>query len=83
MLAYTNHGKTSAKRNEQWAKTNIEKKRSLYTEKNCFEISDNYCSTGDSRTEYVLILKTLFPQKPSNVSVTNSTSTIGLQLLSL
>jgi hypothetical protein len=28
-------------------------------------------------------LKTLFPQKPSNVSVTNSTSTIGLQLLSL
>jgi hypothetical protein len=37
---------------EQWAKININRDRSSYIEKNCFEKSQNYCSTGDSRIEY-------------------------------
>jgi hypothetical protein len=37
---------------EQWAKIDIERKRSSYIEKDCFEKSHNYCSTGESRTEY-------------------------------
>jgi hypothetical protein len=37
---------------EQWAKINIDRKRSLYVEEDCFEKSQNYCSTGDKRTEY-------------------------------
>jgi hypothetical protein len=50
MLAYTNHGKTtSLKRNEQWAKTNTDKKISLYLE-DCFEKSQ-YCGAGD-RSKY-------------------------------
>jgi hypothetical protein len=44
MSAYTNHGKTSAK-------INTDRKRSLYNE-DCSEKSQNYCSTGNSRTEY-------------------------------
>jgi hypothetical protein len=31
---------------EQWVKVNTDRKRSLYIEKNCFEKSPNYCSTG-------------------------------------
>jgi hypothetical protein len=34
---------------EQWAKINIDRKRSSYSEKDCFEKSQNYSS---SRTEY-------------------------------
>jgi hypothetical protein len=37
---------------EQWAKINIDRKRSSCIEKDCFEKSQNYCSTGDSRTGY-------------------------------
>jgi hypothetical protein len=37
---------------ERWAKISIDTKRSSYTEKFCFEKSQNYCSTGDRRTEY-------------------------------
>jgi hypothetical protein len=33
---------------EQWVKINIHRR----TEKGCFEKSQKYCSTGDSRTEY-------------------------------
>jgi hypothetical protein len=36
----------------QWAKINIDRKRSPYTGKSCFEKSHNYWSTGDSRTEH-------------------------------
>jgi predicted transcriptional regulator len=62
IMAYTNHGKTtSLKRNsgqnstltERMLKFNIiERKRLLYIEKDCFEKSQNYCSTSDSRAEY-------------------------------
>jgi hypothetical protein len=36
---------------EQWAKINIDRKRSSYIEKNCFEKLQNYCSTGDRTAE--------------------------------
>jgi hypothetical protein len=37
---------------EQWAKINLDRKLSSDIEKDCFEKSHNYCSTGDSITEY-------------------------------
>jgi predicted transcriptional regulator len=37
---------------EQWAKINIDRKRSSYTEQDCLQKSQNYYSIGDSRTEY-------------------------------
>jgi hypothetical protein len=36
----------------QWAKIGININRLLYIEKDYFKKSQNYCSTGDSRTEY-------------------------------
>jgi hypothetical protein len=33
---------------EQWAKINIDRKRSSYIEKDCFEKLQNCCSRGDS-----------------------------------
>jgi hypothetical protein len=35
---------------KQWAKIKTDRKRSSYTNKDCLEKSQNYCSTGDSRT---------------------------------
>jgi hypothetical protein len=66
---------------KQSVKFNIDKKRSSHIEEDCFEKSYNYCNTGDSRTEN--LLKVLFLQKLSDVSFTNPTSTVGLQLLNL
>jgi hypothetical protein len=78
MSAYADHGKTtSANRNS--GRKSLDRKRSLYIEKGCFEKSQNYCSTGDSGTEYVFVLKTLFPQKLSDVSFTNPTRKVWLQ----
>jgi hypothetical protein len=57
-------------------KINIDRKRSSYIDKECFEISHNYRSTGDSKTDYLFILKALFSHKLSDVSFTNPTSTI-------
>jgi hypothetical protein len=37
---------------EKWVKINIDRKRSLYIERDCFEKSQNYCNIGDRRTEY-------------------------------
>jgi hypothetical protein len=79
MSGYTNN----ISEEEQWAKINIDRKRPSYIKKDCFEKSQNYCGTGDSRTEYVFILKPLFPQTLSDVSFTNPTSTARLQLLNL
>jgi hypothetical protein len=67
---------------EQWTKISIDRKRSSYTEKDCFEKLHSCCSTGDRTAELNIHLKTLFEQKLS-VSLTNSTSMIGLQLLNL
>jgi hypothetical protein len=52
MSAYINHGKiTSVKRNSG-QKSTLTEKRLSYNEKDCFEKSENYCSTGASKTEY-------------------------------
>jgi DNA-binding LacI/PurR family transcriptional regulator len=51
MSAHMNHGKTSGKRNSG-QKIKIDKKRLSYIEKDCLKKSQNYCSTGYSRTEY-------------------------------
>jgi hypothetical protein len=52
MSAFMNHGKTTSAKRKQWAHININRKRLSFIEKDCFEKSQNYCSTGDSRTEY-------------------------------
>jgi hypothetical protein len=53
-------------------------------EKGCFEKSHNYCSTGDRPAEMNIHLKDpVNQQKLSDVSFTNPTSTVGLQLLNL
>jgi hypothetical protein len=57
---------------EQWAKTNTDRKRSSCIAKDCFEKSQNYCNTGD-RIEELNI-----PQELSDMSFTNPTPTVGL-----
>jgi hypothetical protein len=82
MSSYTNHWKTTSAKKNSGQKSTFDRKRLLYTKKSCFENSHNYCSTGDSRTEYSSC-KTLLPQKLSDVSFTNPTFTVGLQMLKL
>jgi transposase len=48
MSAYTYHGKTTSTKRNNGENINIDRKRSLYIQKDCFEKSQNYCST----TEY-------------------------------
>jgi hypothetical protein len=56
MSAYTNHGKrTSAKRNSG-RKINVDRKRSVLHE-DCFENSNDYCSTGDRTAELNILLE--------------------------
>jgi hypothetical protein len=52
MSAYTDHGKNNICGEEEWTKVSIDRKRSSYIEKDCSEQSQNYCSRGDSRTQY-------------------------------
>jgi hypothetical protein len=52
MSPYTNHGKTTSVKRNNRQKSTLMEKRLLYIEKDCFKKSQNYCSTGDSRTEY-------------------------------
>jgi hypothetical protein len=68
---------------EQWAKINIDKKRSLYIEKDWFKKLHNYCNTGELQQNWILISKTLFEQNLSDVGFTNLTSMVQLQLLNL
>jgi hypothetical protein len=51
MSAYTNSWEDNISEEEQWAKMNIDRKRSSYIEKERFEISRNYCSTSDRTAE--------------------------------
>jgi transposase len=46
MSAFMNHGKTTS----AGVKINTDRKKLSYIEKDCFEKSQNYCSTADSRT---------------------------------
>jgi hypothetical protein len=45
MSAYTKHDNISEE--EQWAKFSTDRERSSYIKKDCFEKSQNYCSTGE------------------------------------
>jgi transposase len=52
MLAFMNHGMTTSPKRNSGRKSTLTEKRSVYSEKDCFEKSRNYCSTGDRGTEY-------------------------------
>jgi hypothetical protein len=39
--------KDNINKEKQWTKFNIARNKSTYTEKDCFEKSQNYCSTGE------------------------------------
>jgi hypothetical protein len=79
--AYTNHVKTtSAKRNSRRKSTLTERDRRVL--KGLFrEITEILQHRWQQN--WISISKTLFPQKLSDVSFTNATSTVGLQLLNL
>jgi hypothetical protein len=55
----------------------------LCIEKDWFEKSRNYCSTCDRTTKLNIQLEDLFPQKLSDVSFTDPTSTVGIQSINL
>jgi hypothetical protein len=42
---------------EEWEKIIFDRKRSSYIEKDCFEKSQNYCSTGDRTAELNIYLE--------------------------
>jgi hypothetical protein len=63
---------------EQWAKINIDRKRSSYTEKDCFKKSRTYCSTGDRTRELNIHLEDPDSTKTAYVRFTNPTSKVGL-----
>jgi hypothetical protein len=65
----------SVSEGEQWAKINVDRKRSLYIEKDCSEKSQSYCSTGGSRTEDPVSTKSVERELP------NPASLVGLQLI--
>jgi hypothetical protein len=71
-------GEDNISEEERLAKINIDRNRSSYIEKDCSEKSQNYCS----RTEYSP-WRPCFHKKLSDVSFTNPTSTVWLQLLNL
>jgi hypothetical protein len=83
MSAHTNHGKTtSAKRNSEpkLAMTERDRRRLRRI------VSKNHRTTAPQVTGqqiWIFMLKTMFPQKLPDVSFTNPTSTVGLQLLNL
>jgi hypothetical protein len=64
-------------------KSTLTKRESRTFQKDCFEESQNYCSAGYGAAELNIHLEALFLQKLSNLSYTNPTSTVGLQLRNL
>jgi hypothetical protein len=52
MWAYTNQGKPALGKRNSGRKSVLDRKRSSYIEKDCFEKQQDYCSTGDKRAEY-------------------------------
>jgi hypothetical protein len=83
MSVYTNHGKTTSANRHNG-------RNSTVTERD-LRISRRIVQKGHKTTaaqvtgqqNWIFILKTLFPQKLSDMSFTNPTSTVGLQLLNL
>jgi hypothetical protein len=72
MSAYTDHGKTiSTKRNSGQKSTLTERdSRSPFTEKDCFEKSQNYCSTSER-----IILRSHFHKKTVSPELHKSATT--------
>jgi hypothetical protein len=69
---------------EQWAKINSDRNRSSYIEKDCFEHSQNYWSTGDRTAELNILLEDRLQKTVQrNASFKNPTSTVGLQFLNI
>jgi hypothetical protein len=54
-----------------------------YLDKDYFEKSQNYYSTGDRRAELNIHFEDPVSTTMSDVSFTNPTSTVGMQLLNL
>jgi hypothetical protein len=82
--AFTNHGKTTS------TKRNNERRKLTLTEGDHGTlrkiVSKNHRYTTAQVTGHqhrIFILKTLFPQKLSDMNFTNPTSMVGLQLLNL
>jgi transposase len=80
MSAYTNHGKTTqAKRNSGRNSTLTETDSRIL--RKIVSKSHSTAAQVTGRQKWIFLLKTLFPQKLSDVSFTNPTSTVGLQLV--
>jgi transposase len=80
MSAYTNHGKTtSAKRNSGQKSTLTERGRHIL--RIVSKKSQNYCSTGDSRTKYHS--EDPVSTKTVRLELHKSSILVGLQLLNL
>jgi hypothetical protein len=62
---------------EQWVKINIDR-RDRHTLRRT--VLKNHRTNAQVTAELIIILKTLFPQKLLNMSFTNQTSMVGLQL---
>jgi hypothetical protein len=83
MSAYTNHGKaTSAKRNCWRTSTLTEGDRRTLRR---IDSKSHRTTTAQvtGQQSWIFTLKALFPQKQSDMSFTNPTSTVGLKLLNL
>jgi hypothetical protein len=63
----------------QWAKINMDRKRSSYIEKDRFEKSQKHCSTGDRAADLNIHYEVPVSAKLPFVRFTNPASTVGLQ----
>jgi transposase len=80
MSAYTNHGETTpAKRNGGQKSTLTERDRR--TLRRIISKSHSTAAQVTGRQKWIFLLKTLFPEKLSDVSFADPTSTVGVQLL--
>jgi hypothetical protein len=80
VMAYTDHGKISAKRNRGWKPKISERDRSTLKRIVCK--NQNYCSKRQQQN-LIFNLKTPFPQKQPDKSFTNPMSIVELELLNL
>jgi hypothetical protein len=76
MSTYTDHGKTTSAKRNSGRKSALAEKRSSYIERDCFEKSQNYNSTGNGTAGLNIHLEDPVSTKLSNVSFTNPTSTV-------
>jgi hypothetical protein len=73
LLAFKNHGMTtSAKRNSGQIPALTKTDTILYTEKDHFGKSQNYCSTSVNRNKYSLLMKTTCKKKTTQYELLKS-----------